>query len=90
MTTHIHIASFILLTQPAATNAVCERIAALSAIEIVARDAGGKVVLLIEADHERRVADLADCIRDLDGVLSLSMVEHHVDTREAMSEEIAS
>lgn len=90
MTTNIHIASFVLLTQPAATSAVCTQLAAISAIEIAASDAGGKVVILIEADHERRIAELADSIRCLDGVLSLSMVEHHADTPEAMAEEIGS
>jgi len=84
----IHIASFVLLARADALPSVLQHVRVLSDVEIAAQDPSGKLVLLIEAEHERRVADIADAIRDLSGVLSLSMIEHHMDDASSMAEEI--
>jgi nitrate reductase NapD len=86
----IHIASFVLLGTVTAIPAVLKHLSLLPSVEVVAQDGNGKLVLLIEANHERRIADIADVIRSLDGVLSLSMVEHHMDDALSMAEEIQS
>jgi len=57
-------------------------------VEVVTSDLGGKVVFLIEASTQRRIAEIADALRDLPAVLSVCMVEHHVDTADAMLEEL--
>jgi nitrate reductase NapD len=86
----VHIASFVLLVNIAAMPEVLRHLALLPTVEVAAHDQNGKIVLLIEAEHERRIADLADAIRDLRGVLSLSMVEHHMDDALSMAEELQS
>jgi nitrate reductase NapD len=84
----IHIASFILLVAVDARPEVLRYLALLPSVEVAADDENGKVVLLIEADHERRIADLVEVIGGLRGVLSVSMVEHHMDDALSMAEEL--
>jgi len=86
----IHIASFVLLAHADALPGVLQHVGLLPDVEVAAQSPSGKLVLLIEAEHERRVADMADAIRNLRGVLSLSMIEHHMDDASSMSEEIQS
>lgn len=86
----IHIASFVLLATVNTLPEILRHLSLLPSVEVVAQDANGRIVLLIEAEHERRIADYADVIRLLSGVLSLSMVEHHMDDALSMAEEIQS
>jgi nitrate reductase NapD len=85
---HIHIASFVLHAQPDAVESLRNALGAFAEIEVVAHDPSGKLVFLIEADSERRVADVADALRLYPGVFAVSMVEHHVDAVAAMMEEV--
>jgi nitrate reductase NapD len=86
----VHIASFVLLANIDAMPAILRHLTLLPTVEVAAHAQNGKIVLLIEAEHERRIADLADAIRDLSGVLSLSMIEHHMDDALSMAEELQS
>ena len=86
---HLHIASFILLTKPDALAQVIEHLTKSPEVEVVTSDVSGKIVFLVEAQHERRIMDIVDALRELSVVLSVSMVEHHVDELSAMLEEIS-
>jgi len=87
---HLHIASFILLTKPDALVDVMRSLSLFPEVEVVTSDVSGKVVFLVEAAHERRIMDIVDALRELPVVLSVSMVEHHVDELSAMVEEMNS
>jgi nitrate reductase NapAB chaperone NapD len=86
----LHIASFILLAQPHALDALRLSLQAFPEVDIVASDASGKLVFLIEARDERRITDIVDALREQPAVLSVSMVEHHADSTDAMLEELDS
>lgn len=85
-TPQIHIASFVALTARGGVARVLPSIENYSEIEVVTSDTDCKVVFLVEASHEKRIVEIVDAIRDLPSVLSVSMVEHHVDALDAMSE----
>jgi periplasmic nitrate reductase NapD len=84
----IHIASFILHAHPSHVESVSRQLSVFPEVDLVTVDVGGKIVFLTEASHERRIADIADAIRQLPNVHAVSMVEHHMDDAQAMLEEM--
>ena len=84
----IHIASFVLHAHPNEVATVSRQLSVFPEVEVVAADVSGKIVFLVEAPHERRVADIADALRELPGVHAVSMVEHHMDDAQSMLEEM--
>lgn len=87
MSGQIHIASFILHARPDDADSIARHMSVFSEVEIVAADRG-KIVFLVETPHERRIADIADALRELSGVHAVSMVEHHMDEAQSMLEEM--
>jgi len=79
MNAPVHIASLMVQCRPQALEALAERIAAEPDAEIAARDAAGKLIVLLETDNSQRIADLSHAFALLDGALGCSLVFHGID-----------
>ena len=73
-----HVASFVLHVNAAGERAVGQLTAVEAALEIHAVEQG-KMVVTAEAEHTRDLANLADRLSALPGVLQLSPVYHEFD-----------
>ena len=73
-----HIASVIVRARPEQAATVAARIAATPGHEVHAV-ADGKVIVVIEADTERALADSMDHLRQEPDVMLVSLVYHEVD-----------
>ena len=78
MNTETHIASAIVLARPERLPAVLDAINALDGAEIHAATPEGKVILTLETDREQEILNHLNAISLLDGVLSATLVFHHV------------
>jgi nitrate reductase NapD len=82
-----HIASLLVHVRPEAEAAVRATLAADPAIEVAgARD--GKLVLVVEAAHERALVQRIDALHALPGVLGAVLVYHQVERAGALDEEL--
>ncbi|HSA81280.1 MAG TPA: chaperone NapD [Geminicoccaceae bacterium] len=75
----IHVASLVVHVRPERVAELEEAIAAFAGAEVAAADRSGKLVVTLEADDERRIADQLDAIGALPGVLSATLVAHHAE-----------
>jgi nitrate reductase NapD len=73
-----HIASVIVRARPELAGEVAARIAATPGHEVYAV-AEGKVIVVIEAESERALADRMDGLRHEPDVMLVSLVYHEVD-----------
>lgn len=85
----LHIASLVVRCRPERLAQLRPAIAALPGAEIPAEDAGGRLVVTLEATSERAIRDQLDAISALAGVLSATLVAHHAE-RLALEQEEAS
>jgi nitrate reductase NapD len=76
--TSLHIASFIVRTRPEAASEVASRIAQMPGAEIHAVESG-KIIVVVEAESERVLADYMEELRGALDVLMVSLVFHQVD-----------
>ena len=74
----IHIASLIVRTRPVEGEAVAQGLARLSGAEVHAVQ-DGKIILVLEGESERELAERMDLIRSEAGVLLVSLVYHEVE-----------
>lgn len=73
-----HIASLIVRARPECAAGVAARISATPGHEVHAvRD--GKIIVVIEADSERMLADRMDGLRQEPDVMLVSLVYHEID-----------
>jgi nitrate reductase NapD len=73
-----HIASLIVRARPEQAGQVAARIAATPGHEVYAVE-NGKVIVVIEAESERALADCMDGLRHAPDVLFVNLVYHQVD-----------
>jgi periplasmic nitrate reductase NapD len=78
MNADAHIASLIVRARPEKAEAVAAQIAAQPGHEVYAV-ADGKVIVVIEAESERALADCMDHLRAQPEVLFVNLVFHQVD-----------
>lgn len=74
-----HIAGLAVRVRPETMDSVVEAAGALDGVEVMATDAVGKVVIVVEADTTKRIADVVDALRHGPGVYAVDMVYHEVD-----------
>jgi nitrate reductase NapD len=79
MIAELHIASLVVRCRPARIAELERAIAALPGAEIAAADASGKLVVTLESESERAIARRLEEIAALPGVLSATLVFHHVE-----------
>ena len=82
----LHIASCVARVRPEAMAAAIERIEAVIGCAVSARDAIGKVVIVIEGASTGNLLDQMDHIRTIPGVLNVEMVYQHAEEESVMKE----
>lgn len=87
MNTEWHIASFIVTARPERIAAVIDAALKLPQTELAAQD-GSKLVLVLEGEHRGELMDRVDTLRDLEGVITVNLVYHHAEDKNALEEEI--
>jgi nitrate reductase NapD len=85
----LHIAGIVVHARPERVQRVAEAIRGLSGADIHATSADGKLVVTLEAPSAREIAARMDEIQQLDAVLSASLVYQHIESLEAMMEEVS-
>ena len=76
MTESLHIASLIVHTQPHAFESVTAWLESQGALEIHARSPAGKLVVVIESNHEKDLLALTERIQGQAGVLGAALIYH--------------
>ena len=79
--TQVHVASFIVRTRAEIAHDVAARIARAPSTEIHAVE-DGKIIVVVESEGERALADQMDEIREDADVLMVSLVYHQIDRDE--------
>jgi len=74
-----HIASLVVHCRPGGVASLEGLIAALPGAEVPASDAAGKLVVTLESDSEQTIARQLEEIGAMAGVLSATLVFHHVE-----------
>ena len=71
------ISSMIVQTRPEQIADLKTRLADVPGAEVTAEDASGKLVVVLEADTDRQLADTMQSIGEIPGVLGVNLVFHH-------------
>lgn len=87
MTPLTHIVSFVLQHRPEAIGTLRAAVARLPGIELALSE-GSRSVLLCEGEDDRILLAGAESLRDVPGVIGLSLVFHHAEPLRALVEEI--
>ena len=82
----MHIASCIARLRPEALEAAISPIEAVTGCPVSARDAIGKVVIVIEGASTGALLDQMEQIRKIAGVLNVEMVYQHAEEESVMKE----
>lgn len=83
--TEVHIAGVLLHVLPTLRSQVASSVKAIPSAEIRGMDAT-HLVLVLEARNAGEVMDLIDSLRNMPGVLNVSLVYQHVESAAAMEE----
>ena len=84
----VHIASLLVQATPQGILVAKQAAAALSGAEIHDTAAPGKFVVVLESSREREIADAADFLLQVAGVLTVSIVTHLMEPAAALREEV--
>lgn len=82
----LHIASCVVRVRSEAMSAAIAPIETVIGNPIEARDAAGKLVVVLEGASTGALLDQMDLIRKITGVLSIEMVYQHAEEESAMKE----
>lgn len=88
MTTLWHIASVVVQHRPQAAAEIDCAVGKLEHCEVTASDATHRVVVT-EGDSEPALLQRLDALRDIDGVLAVSLIYHHAEPHDALMEELS-
>ncbi|MCW5657784.1 MAG: chaperone NapD [Burkholderiaceae bacterium] len=89
MPAELHIASLVVHVLPRRVPALAAWIGQLPGARVHAHNALGKLVVTLEAGHERGLLDVLGRIQRAAGVLSATLVYQCVDSLDAMNEELS-
>jgi periplasmic nitrate reductase NapD len=84
----VHIASLLVQATPRGMLVAKQAAAAIDGAEIHETAAPGKFVVVLESSHERTIADAADLLRQVTGVLTVSVVTHFMESASALEQEV--
>lgn len=84
----MNICGILVHARPENTEAVRERLIGITGIEVHGINEDGRMVVTLEEDDERRMADTLMGLQDVDGVVSASMIYHHREEDEETPEEV--
>ena len=74
----LHIASLLVHCRPELIEAVKQNLALLPGLELHQESAAGKVVVVLEAEHESQILSTIDQIQQLPGVLNAALIYHEL------------
>lgn len=83
----LHIASFIVRHRDHGAAAVDGLLTGMTQMQCVAR-ADGRSILVCEGESEAALLQAIDALQALDGVLGVSLVYHHAESRDELLQEI--
>ena len=78
----LHIASLLVHCRPELLDAVKRNLVLLPGLELHQESAAGKVVVVLEAEHESAILQTIDQIQQLPGVLNAALIYHELLTLE--------
>ncbi|WP_313089136.1 chaperone NapD [Pseudomonas sp.] len=82
MNTALHIASLLVHCRPELLEAVKQNLVLLPGTELHQESAAGKLVVVLEAEHEKQILGTIDHIQQLPGVLNAALIYHELLTPE--------
>ncbi|MGR2739939.1 chaperone NapD [Billgrantia sp. Q4P2] len=88
MDDEVHISSLVVQVRPQHIDALQVQCSAFDGVEIPAVDPVGKMVVLLEMPSQRRIVEIIDWLQEREGVLSVSMVYHHMESRQELDREV--
>jgi nitrate reductase NapD len=88
MSPELHISSLVVHATPSRRAEVDAVIHGLPGAQIHGADAGGKLVVTLEAPTSAAILDQVAAIRQAPGVLSVAMVYQHAESLESLNTEI--
>lgn len=72
-----HISSLIILSIPKSLPILAEKVKALEGAEITNSDDIGKTIVVLESENENMITDTIEQLREIQGVVSVSLSYHH-------------
>ncbi len=78
MNNALHIASLLVHCRPGLLEAVKRNIVLLPGTELHQESAAGKLVVVLEAEHESRILDTIAHIQQMPGVLNAALIYHEL------------
>lgn len=88
--TEIHISSLIIQAPQAHFSALQSLLTQFPRLEIAAIDTTkGKIIVVVEASSLRELDQMMATIKDLEGVITVTLVYHHVEQQSALEEDIS-
>lgn len=84
----VHIASLLVQATPRGMLLAKQAAAAFEGAEIHETAAPGKFVVVLESAQERAIADAADALQQVTGVLTVSVVTHAMESESALRQEV--
>lgn len=78
METTLHIASLLVHCRPELFEAVKANMRLLPDLELHQESPAGKVVVVLEAEHESRILQAIDQIQQIPGVLNAALIYHEL------------
>lgn len=86
MNNTLHIASLLVHCRPELFEAVKQNLALLPGVELHQESAAGKVVVVLETEHENQILDAINHIQQMPGVLNAALIYHELLTLEGEPE----
>ena len=84
----VHIASLLVQATPQGVLVAKQAAAALPGAEVHDTAAPGKFVVVLESSQERAIADAADVLQQVTGVLTVSIVTHLMEPASTLHQEV--
>lgn len=78
MNTALHIASLLVHCRPELLEAVKRNLVLMPGTELHQENAAGKLVVVLEAEHESRILEAIGHIQQIPGVLNAALIYHEL------------
>ncbi|MCE8035549.1 MAG: chaperone NapD [Halomonas sp.] len=84
----VHISSLVVQAQPQHVDSLKKQCSAHDGVEVPVIDPLGKLVVLLELPSQRHIVEFIDWLQERAGVLSVSMVYHHMESTQELEREV--
>ena len=74
-----HVSSFIVHVSPGVQDSIYQELTHIPHAEVHGGEPAGKLIVVMESEHEHQILDAINHIQTLDGVISATLVYHHID-----------